>query len=294
MIELLRALRKYFFRHRQDRERPGPAPEAQEPVGHAPAPAPDLTQEEEDRVLARFLAMPISSPDEVFAAFRDLPGAIESHGGEKQGYLYVPGTRPDRVVLAAHADTFFDRAYHGQELSNTAVLEDGVYHGTDPSASIGADDRSGCAILWLLRDMGHSLLILDGEEHGQIGSHYLKEQDPELFREINEHSYIVQFDRRGSSDLRFYSLPVTGAFVSFIREKTGYQDVTGPGRTDIVALCRDVCGVNLSVGYYREHHADEILAVEEWRHTLHIAREMLSGPQERYPLAGSSRSSGSF
>ena len=31
---------------------------------------------------------------------------------------------------------------------------------------IGADDRAGCAILWLLKDSGHSLLVTNGEEIG--------------------------------------------------------------------------------------------------------------------------------
>lgn len=253
-----------------------------EPVPRIDPPAED--PEQEDRVLDAFLRMPIASPDAVFDRFRSLPGAIEAHGDTKQGYLYIPGTRPDRCLLAAHADTYFDLAYMGWELRNEPVLEGGVYRGSAPDASIGADDRSGCAMLWLLRDLGHSLLIVDGEEHGQIGSRFLMQHDPALFTELNAHSFILQLDRRGSRDLRFYDLPVTEDFVAFIREQTGFEPVSGPGRTDIVALCRDVCGVNLSVGYYGEHRSYETLAVEEWRHTLHLVRDLLAKPQRRYPL----------
>ncbi len=205
----------------------------------------------------------------------------------KQGYLYVPGTRADRCVLVAHADTYYDLAYMGAEYTNRAVLEDGVYRGTVPGASIGADDRAGCAMLWLLRASGHSLLIMDGEEHGQIGSHFLMDRDPALFREINEHSFILQLDRRGSSDLRFYDIPVTPEFSAYIREQTGYLPVYGPGKTDVRVLCRDVCGVNLSIGYHCEHRPFETLVVEEWRHTLRLVEKMLAGPQRRYPIAGS-------
>ncbi len=240
--------------------------------------------EEEDRELERFLNMPVSSSEQVFALFRTLPGATEAHGEEKCGYLYVPGSRKDRCVLAAHADTYFDEAYEGTVRTNSAVSDNGVYRGTDPSCSIGADDRSGCAILWLLRDMGHSLLILDGEEVGQLGSRYLARHDPKLFQEINDHSFILQFDRRGSRDLRFYDLPITDEFLDYIRTQTGYEAVKSPGRTDIVALCRRICGVNLSVGYYNEHHPEETLVVEEWRHTLHTARGLLERPQKQYLL----------
>ena len=239
---------------------------------------------EEDETLRCFLNMPVSSSEAVFAKFRTLPGAVEAHGTEKEGYLYVPGTRHDRCVLAAHADTYFDEAYMGELRTNQAVLQSGFYRGTSSNASIGADDRAGCAMLWLLRDTGHSLLILDGEEHGQVGAHFLEKNDPALFGEINTHSFILQLDRRGSRDLCFYKLPVSEPFQRFIADSTGYVSVSGPGRTDICALCTDVCGVNLSVGYYDEHKPEETLAVEEWRHTLHVVQKLLDQPLKRYAL----------
>ncbi len=245
-------------------------------------PEPQSVPESDEEALKRFLEIPISSSDGVFEIFRKLPGAGEAHGAEKQGYLYVPGTRPDRCVLAAHADTVFDRVYRDRKFTNTPVLENGVYHGTNPDASIGADDRSGCAMLWLLRNSGHSLLILDGEEAHQRGAFFLKENDPELFAEINSHTFIIELDRRGFAEFRTYLIPVTKAFVSFIKKETGFYSVPGQGRTDIVVLCEEICGVNLSVGYEREHHPDETLNVSDWKNTLNVVRKMTGKPLKRY------------
>lgn len=238
----------------------------------------------DEEALEWFLNAPISSPERVFAAFRSLPNAREAHADGKRGYLYVPGTRQDRCLLAAHADTYYDEAYMGAVLENRAVFRDGAYRGVNGNASIGADDRSGCAMLWLLRSSGHSLLITDGEERGQIGARYLRDSDPELFRELNGHSFILQLDRRGGSDYKLYDVPVTDEFRDYIEAETGFTRAFGSGRTDIIVLCESVCGANLSVGYVHEHHSEELLRLEEWKNTLSIVRRMLAKPLKRYPI----------
>ena len=243
-------------------------------------------------ILERFLAAPITSPDAVLALFAALPGAVEVRGEGRQGFVYVPGTLPigRRAVLAAHADTVFDRAYIDMGFieatgENTAVLEDGWYHGTNPEVSIGADDRCGCAMLWALRQSGHSLFITDGEEHGQIGAHFLAEEAPEVLAELNAHAFMLQLDRRNATDFKCYEIPVTPEFLAYVERETGYARAEGKGRTDIQVLCREVCGVNLSVGYYGEHTPEERVCLAEWQHTLDVVRAMLSKPLVRFPLA---------
>lgn len=240
---------------------------------------------EDERELDRFLQLRIDTPEQVFEIFRALPGAVEAHGPGRHGFLYVPGTRKDRCLLAAHADTYFDSAYLGTSACGGAVCENGIYRSVTPRCGFGADDRAGCAILWLLRNSGHSLLITDGEEHGQRGAHYLCEEYPELFRELNKHSFILQLDRRNGNDYKCYSLPVTKKFLRYIEEETGFVRAESPGRTDIVALCDTVCGANLSVGYRNEHTAEETLCVSEWLHTLDVVRRMLEKPLKRYPVS---------
>jgi hypothetical protein len=167
----------------------------------------------------------------------------------------------------------------------TINLNNDIYRGNFAHCGIGADDRAGCAILWLLKDMGHSLLIVDGEEHGQIGSNYIRTTNPDLYEELNNHSYMIQFDRRGCDDYKCYKLPVTEKFKKFIEEVTGYHDAGRTARTDIVALCGKICGVNLSVGYYDEHSPYECLVFDEWFHTLNVVYNFLKEKQEQYPLA---------
>ncbi len=243
-------------------------------------------------MLEKFLGMPIDSPGEVLRLFAGLPGAVEVRGEGRQGFVYVPGTLPigQRALLAAHADTVFDEEYVWQGHveatgQNAVVFEDGWYRGTNPAVSIGADDRAGCAMLWALRKSGHSLLVTDGEEHGQIGAHFLRDEHPEVFAELQAHAFMVQLDRRGSSDYKCYELPVTPEFLAYVEAETGYVRAEGKGRTDIQVLCGEVCGVNLSVGYYDEHQPEERVCLAEWQHTLDTVRAMLAKPLTRFPLA---------
>ncbi|MBQ9748285.1 MAG: hypothetical protein IJV98_05820 [Clostridia bacterium] len=252
-----------------------------------------MTREKAMAALEHFCSFPLSTSQGVLAEFAKLPRAIARFDGDKHNFVYVPGTREDRVLLIAHADTvwdtFYDKGYFEQTLKKTVTDEGVVYVGTDPSCGIGADDRAGCAMLWLLRESGHSLLITDGEERGQIGAHYIREHAPELFDELNRHRYMIQLDRRGKSDYKVYHLPVSREFLSFVERATGYQDAGRLARTDIVALCRDVCGVNLSIGYYDEHKPEERLVFEDWYHTLTLVEGMLAGEQCHYPLAPADR-----
>ena len=55
--------------------------------------------------------------------------------------------------------------------------------------------------------------------------------------------------------------------------------------TDIKVLCRDIAGVNLSIGYHNEHHENEYLNIAEWENTLNVVKEWLSEPNlERFAL----------
>ena len=243
-----------------------------------------LLSDDPATVLDHFLHLPISTPDPIFSLFRTLPGAIEHSGGEKQRFLYVPGTREDRCVLAAHADTVFDRFYVEKEAAAKLAFSDGVYFSESDTYGIGADDRAGCAMLWLLRNSGHSLLILDGEEHGQIGAKYLRSEFRDLFDELNNHSFMLQLDRRGSHDYKCYYLDVPEEFKTFIENSTGYELSISGGFTDICTLCETVSGVNLSIGYYNEHTREEKLVYEEWLHTFELVKGMMGQPMKRYEL----------
>lgn len=221
--------------------------------------------------LLEFLYMPLDSTKEIFTRFSKLKGVIHRGIGRQQ-FLYRPGTRKDRVLLVAHADTVF----FGNKPREIAQ-EEGVIR--NRLGGLGADDRAGCAILWLLRDLGHSLIVTDGEELGGEGSRWLRDANQDIFDEINNrHRFVLEFDRRNGRDFKCYRVG-TPEFRKYIREMTNYKEPDQSSFTDICLLCGKVPGANLSIGFRNEHSNLECLVVSEWQHTLDLCRQWLSGPK---------------
>ena len=227
-------------------------------------------------VLRSFLEIPLGSADSVFDRFLEIPGAIYRGEGLER-FLYVRGSRRDKVLLVAHADTIWDRDYgYDPGPTNEIKIEDGNIRAVNDNFGLGADDRAGCAMLWLLKDLGHSLLVTNGEEHGQTGSSWLMSDNKAIADEINrDHRFVIEFDRRNGGDFKCYDVG-TDEFRSYVAEKTGYTEPERRATTDIVSLCRKIAGVNLSVGYHNEHHENEYLNIAEWGHTLDVVKDWLS------------------
>ncbi|MBR4664053.1 MAG: hypothetical protein IKO93_09280, partial [Lentisphaeria bacterium] len=97
-------------------------------------------------VLRDFLALPHRA-DAVFERFAALPGAVRDTCAPGEGFVYLPGSRENAVLLVAHADTV------GRETLEVDLEEDEKTI-RNRYGILGADDRAGCAMLWLLRDMG--------------------------------------------------------------------------------------------------------------------------------------------
>ncbi len=136
--------------------------------------------------------------------------------------------------------------------------------------------RAGCAILWILKDPGHSLLITDGEESHRQGSTWLMDYKKDIAEEINgEHQFFVQFDRRHDRDFKCYDVG-TDEFRSYIGKGSGYTEPDRSSFTDIVNLCDRIAGVNLSIAYHNEHHDNETLIFSQWENTLNVAASWLS------------------
>jgi len=224
-------------------------------------------------VLMEFLEMPVATSESVFMKFAGEDGAVH-RGRSPEQFLYLPGNREDRVLLIAHADTWWDgQEEWDPEWSGRLIEEKGVI--TRSNGALGADDRAGCAMLWLLKDTGHSLLITDGEEIGRRGSTWLMSENGDIADEINRsHRFAVQLDRCHGNDFKCYSVG-TDEFQEYMGEATGYSGVDDGGRTDIVTLCREIAGVNLSIGYWNEHSLEEHLVLREWQRTLDLCRRWL-------------------
>ncbi len=221
-------------------------------------------------VLRSFLEIPLGSADGVFDRFLEIPGAIYRGEGLER-FLYIRGARSNKVLLVAHADTDWDREYGDDPgPAHEIKIENGEIRAVDDQFGLGADDRAGCAMLWLLKDLGHSLLVTNGEEHGQQGSSWLMSDNKDIAEEINQdHQFVIEFDRRNGRDFKCYDVG-TDKFRSYVTDKTGYTEPDRGSTTDIRTLCREVTGVNLSVGYHKEHGNQEHLNIAEWEHTLNL------------------------
>jgi len=137
-------------------------------------------------VLRSFLEIPLGSADGVFDRFLEIPGAIYRGEGLER-FLYVRGSRSNKVLLVAHADTVWDHDYgFNPGWTHEIAIENGEIRAVNDEFGLGADDRAGCAMLWLLKDLGHSLLVTNGEEQDQKGASWLKSDNKDIFDEINQ------------------------------------------------------------------------------------------------------------
>lgn len=211
-------------------------------------------------ILKDFLNIPLGNSGEVFNKFTGISGAVHRGRGLEQ-FLFIEGTRINRVLLIAHADTYWDNHYGGSVNAPQELYElNGIIR--NRKGGLGADNRAGCAMIWLLKEMGHSILITNGEEHGRKGSRWLMDKNHDIADSINfNHQFVVQFDRRNDRDFKCYSVG-TDEFRAHVRQYTGYSEPNRSSYTDIVTLCRNICGVNLSIGYRNEHSEDEHLVEE--------------------------------
>jgi hypothetical protein len=218
---------------------------------------------------------------QILDEFASLKNNSISIGENEFRSVFVPGTRRDRVLLVAHADTVFLDTPHLKVEYNDGLFKSGekirflkektklpVVGGI----GIGADDRAGIALLWHLRNSGHSLLITNGEENGCLSSMMFMAQDDRAAL-INEHQFAIQFDRNGRDDLVFYDVS-TDEFEDYCLIQTGYKKAEG-SFTDIRVLCETICGVNISIGYKNEHSCNEVLNLRWWKRTAEIAERWL-------------------
>lgn len=237
-------------------------------------------------VLKQFLDMSVSNSNEVFDKFKTIPNHIYREGGKLKRFLYIEGTREDKVLLVAHADTVFDKNYTKRDAYHNVIEDNGFYKSVDEQGKptlLGADDRAGCAILWLLKDSGHSILITDGEERGCISANWLIDENPDIATRINNHQFMIQFDRRNGTDYKCYDVG-TDSFRKFLNENTTFREADRFSFTDICTLAKDICAVNFSVGYYDEHTSQERINISEWLYTLEMTKTLLEKELPKFKL----------
>lgn len=163
------------------------------------------------------------------------------------------------IGLVAHADTVHlnpvKNLFYDQEASVCWSPE-----------GLGADDRAGVfAILEILKTgLRPTVIITTDEEIGGLGAYAVCGQ---LTKKDVDVKFLIELDRRGSQDSVFYDLD-SEKFEEYINE---FGFVTNWGSfSDISIICPqwNVCGVNLSIGYYNEHTKQEYLKVDEMFATI--------------------------
>lgn len=186
-------------------------------------------------------------------------------------FVYAEGDIP--IMLVAHVDTV-----HRNPPKNIYFdQEEGIMWSPD---GLGADDRAGVyAIIQILKD-GYRphILFTNYEESGGIGAtKFASTVLPPL-----DLKFIIELDRRGFNDCVFYDCDNVN-FINFI-ESFGFKTANG-SFSDISFICPifEVAGVNLSVGYDREHSNFETLNVFWLKNTiLNVERILKTKDLQKY------------
>ena len=205
---------------------------------------------------------------QVIKKFLSIPGAKRlEYPVKSTPIIFVPGTRKDRVLLVAHYDTI-----PGDGVKT--MLEGTTIYSAYNNLGIGADDRAGCFALWLLRNLGHSLLLVPDEEQGCLGSEHLVRKYPQT---LENHQFMIEFDRQDDYDLVYYDLE-SKEFHEYMAEAYhGYAKARGIF-TDICELvpAAGVCGLNVSVGYMYQHTNSELIEVFSFMRTMELTKQLLN------------------
>jgi len=168
-----------------------------------------------------------------------------------------------------------------QTIESIFTSEGEIIRGTNPNVCLGADDRAGMAMVWLLADLGHNIIITDGEEMGLLGADFLME-DPsnkDIRDEINKALFGINFDKPGNGVVDYYSIPCTEHFKQFC--ENAYKGFTrapvSAVRSDAVALSGpgQPSYVTPSVGYRKHHTPNEEIVFDHWVKTLYKTQELL-------------------
>ena len=216
--------------------------------------------------LRQFLSLPFQS-EAVFDKFSELPGALDFPDGNGARFLYVPGNA-GRPLLCAHADVY---APYGMPLEED---DERFFRACD---LLGADDRAGCAILWMLRHTKCPMLIFDGEERGLLASSRFCREMAELGACLRKKSpFVLSFDLAGSGEWKHYGC-ASVEFQTKISRILGKAPLTPAGATDAALLGKlfqwDVC--NLSVGFHHAHTTNEFLGKSDFLAAMDYSEKII-------------------
>lgn len=184
--------------------------------------------------------------------------------------------------VVSHIDTVHalipDKNFHVVEAGGTVFGWDSAKNGLH---GIGGDDKVGIYMcLQLLKDLDNLKIVLfRNEEVGCLGS---KEAYMPFFDDV---TFVLQADRRGSSDFISYSNGtdlmgdefLDGAKAILTKHK--YSKASGTS-TDVGQLKKNglaVCCANVSCGYYSAHSHSEYVVLSETEVCFNLFRDLIQG-----------------
>ena len=186
-------------------------------------------------------------------------------------FILVRGETP--VMLVAHLDTV-----HKNPVKVICKSVDGNI--LMSPQGIGGDDRCGVYALTRIYELSRVkpwLLFTCDEEIGGVGADwfckaYVKKRLPP---ELDGLKFIVEIDRRGSSDAVFYDC-ANSDFEEYI-SSFGFEFAHGSfSDISLIAPELGVAAVNLSSGYYHAHTQHEYIVRSELENTISKVIEMVA------------------
>ena len=203
------------------------------------------------------------------------------------GNLYVVKGESDTYpCIVAHMDQVQKTHSHDFQVVETKDILFGFSLKNVELQGLGADDKNGIwiALKCLKKYPVMKCAFFVGEEIGCIGS---SKCDMSFFTDCR---YVLQCDRRGSSDL----IPNVGGWTELCSkefleaigyEAFGFKTTTGM-MTDVEALKNRglaVSSINISCCYYRPHTDEEFTVKSELRNTLAFVEHIIETCLDVYP-----------
>ena len=93
---------------------------------------------------------------------------------------------------------------------------------------------------------------------------------------------MIEFDWISTDCCLFNQVDNTEKFKNYIEKSTGFIDSKLRGSTDLQILCRRICGVNLGVGYFRQHTNGKVLSLSRWEKTYEKISEFFKSRKSAF------------
>ena len=201
---------------------------------------------------------------------------------DKVGNIIVTkGTAKTYPCVVSHMDTVH-KIVNNYKVYKQEIEQDDIKlyaESKDKPTGIGGDDKCGVfSCLYFLKVLPIiKCVFFTQEEIGCVGSGKI---DKKFFDDCR---YIIQLDRRGSSDFidkSWQCKTISKDFASevgHLRKQYGFKSAQGT-ITDAVHLWRNNIGIsclNLSAGYYNAHSDSEYIMVNELWNTILFTKSMI-------------------